>query len=102
MKGKVTGSFTLDIDLDDLNIFNGGDFNPFNEATLKLETTEAIDADFNIEIEADLATSVKCSFPGFCDKGKYIGLGAKFQPGTRQKGNGFKVSTLLKQFSAHY
>lgn len=91
LRGKVGASFSLDFNINDvLNPFDG-DINPFNKAELRLETVEAIDGDFNIEIESTAKGSIQCSFPGMC-KQKY-NQGEKFQPPTtRQNGTGDAVS----------
>lgn len=72
-------SFELDINFNDLNIFNNGDGNPFNSAKVQLRVMEAVDADFNIEVQAGLKGSVEASFPGV-KNGNYR-QGKNFQPG---------------------
>ncbi|KAF2869770.1 hypothetical protein BDV95DRAFT_497226, partial [Massariosphaeria phaeospora] len=79
----ATASFVIDVELEDLLRFDS----PFNEATIKLEATKAIEGDFNIEVVADVEAHAQCSFPGGC-RG-YNRLGKKFQPGGPQKGPGF-------------
>lgn len=82
--------FDLDFDLKDLVPFLG-DGKPLNVARLRLETLEAIDGDFNIEIEATAALDVSCTFPGGCTKGKYIDTGKKYKPSGRRKGTDVQV-----------
>ncbi|PSN64494.1 hypothetical protein BS50DRAFT_590302 [Corynespora cassiicola Philippines] len=96
LKGQATASFTLDIDLDEILEFS----NPFNEATLKLEATQVIGGDFNIEIEAAVEAHVECSFPlGGCSKGSYAGLGRKFEPGSDDGNGGFSLGGVTLKAS---
>lgn len=68
---------------------------PFNEATLKLEATKAIDGDFNIEIAATVKAHAECSFPGFGCKGSaYSTIGKNFKPSAPKPGPGFSVSDV--------
>lgn len=73
---------------------------PFNEATLKLEATKAINGDFNIEIAAAVEAHAECSFPGSgCRGSAYSTIGKNFRPSEPKGGPGFSVSdAYLERF----
>jgi hypothetical protein len=87
LSGKVGAYFDLDVNFADLTRLN----NPFNLARLRLETLEAIDGDFNIEVAGSLTAQVTCFFPGGCLNNRANRPGKKFRDNEKPRRNATEV-----------